>query len=174
MIKKGRVIVAASVCGVLVFGCSRVSSVEGVVDEGYGVIGQSILLLRNTSPNVLQVLRILKEQGLVLVVLLDLFSLFVIDRDFNHHTLALEAMASKEELISLSLIIATTVVNIVATAMFGVAGVSAATRVMTVRPVAWRSLVLYPVRRIVTHLSMGMLKLLGLKGRKSAEKISKD
>jgi len=37
--------------------------------------------------------------------------------------------------------------------------------------VAWRSLVLYPVRRIVTHLSMGMLKLLGLKERKSAELI---
>jgi len=34
--------------------------------------------------------------------------------------------------------------------------------------------VLYPVGRIVTYLSMGMLKLLGLKGRRSAEKIAKD
>jgi len=38
--------------------------------------------------------------------------------------------------------------------------------------VAWLSLVLYPVGRIVTYLSMGMLKLLGLKGRRSAEKIA--
>ncbi|XP_009402839.2 DUF21 domain-containing protein At1g55930, chloroplastic-like isoform X2 [Musa acuminata AAA Group] len=34
-----------------------------------------------------------------------------------------------------------------------------------VRPVAWLSLVLYPVGRVVTFLSMGILKLLGLKGR---------
>ncbi|KAJ0045599.1 hypothetical protein Pint_03913 [Pistacia integerrima] len=34
-----------------------------------------------------------------------------------------------------------------------------------VRPVAWLSLVLYPVGRVVTYLSMGMLKALGLKGR---------
>ncbi|GKV51878.1 hypothetical protein SLEP1_g58499 [Rubroshorea leprosula] len=34
-----------------------------------------------------------------------------------------------------------------------------------VRPVAWLSLILYPVGRIVTYLSMGMLKLLGLKGK---------
>ncbi|KAK1551595.1 hypothetical protein Q3G72_000948 [Acer saccharum] len=32
-------------------------------------------------------------------------------------------------------------------------------------PVAWLSLVLYPVGRVVTYLSMGMLKALGLKGR---------
>ncbi|XP_028221522.1 DUF21 domain-containing protein At1g55930, chloroplastic-like isoform X2 [Glycine soja] len=86
---------------------------------------------------------------------------------------------------------ATALVTEAATAMFGEAGVSAATGVMTVailllteitpksiavhnatevarfvvRPVAWLSLVLYPVGRIVTYLSMGMLKLLGLKGR---------
>ncbi|THF96469.1 hypothetical protein TEA_027724 [Camellia sinensis var. sinensis] len=34
-----------------------------------------------------------------------------------------------------------------------------------VRPVAWLSLILYPVGRVVTYLSMGMLKMLGLKGR---------
>lgn len=33
---------------------------------------------------------------------------------------------------------------------------------------AWLSLVLYPVGRVVTFLSMGMLKLLGLKGRRCA------
>ncbi|KAL6536645.1 DUF21 domain-containing protein, chloroplastic [Orobanche minor] len=98
-----------------------------------------------------------------------------------------------------TILIGTTVVNIgatalvtkAATAIFGEAGVSAATGVMTVavlllteitpksiavhnatevarfvvRPVAWLSLVLYPVGRVVTYLSMGMLKLLGLKGR---------
>ncbi|RYR00638.1 hypothetical protein Ahy_B07g088762 [Arachis hypogaea] len=98
-----------------------------------------------------------------------------------------------------TILIGTTVVNIAATAlvtdaataMFGEAGVSAATGVMTVailllteitpksiavhnatevarfvvRPVAWLSLVLYPVGRVVTYLSMGMLKMLGLKGR---------
>jgi CBS domain containing-hemolysin-like protein len=36
---------------------------------------------------------------------------------------------------------------------------------IVVRPVAWLSLVLYPVGRIVTYLSMGILKILGLKGR---------
>ncbi|KAK1551875.1 hypothetical protein Q3G72_006358 [Acer saccharum] len=35
-----------------------------------------------------------------------------------------------------------------------------------VRPVAWLSLVLHPVGRVVTYLSMGMLKALGLKGRR--------
>ncbi|XP_065004971.1 DUF21 domain-containing protein At1g55930, chloroplastic isoform X3 [Musa acuminata AAA Group] len=34
-----------------------------------------------------------------------------------------------------------------------------------VRPVAWLSVVLYPVGRIATFLSMGILKMLGLKGR---------
>ncbi|KAJ0044831.1 hypothetical protein Pint_03935 [Pistacia integerrima] len=34
-----------------------------------------------------------------------------------------------------------------------------------VRPVAWLSLVLYPVGRVVAYLSMGMLKALGLNGR---------
>ncbi|KAG9137270.1 hypothetical protein Leryth_014907 [Lithospermum erythrorhizon] len=36
---------------------------------------------------------------------------------------------------------------------------------VVVRPVAWLSLILYPVGRVVTYLSMGILKLLGLKGR---------
>ncbi|KAL7217808.1 hypothetical protein ACSBR2_011111 [Camellia fascicularis] len=98
-----------------------------------------------------------------------------------------------------TILIGTTVVNIGATALvtkaattiFGEAGVSAATGVMTVavlllteitpksiavhnatevasfvvRPVAWLSLILYPVGRVVTYLSMGMLKMFGLKGR---------
>ncbi|MFQ6621466.1 hypothetical protein Gotur_002211 [Gossypium turneri] len=98
-----------------------------------------------------------------------------------------------------TILIGTTVVNIgatalvtdAATAIFGEAGVSAATGVMTVailllteitpksiavhnptevarfvvRPVAWLSVILYPVGRVVTFLSMGMLKIFGLKGK---------
>ncbi|KAK2995635.1 hypothetical protein RJ640_013592 [Escallonia rubra] len=83
---------------------------------------------------------------------------------------------------------ATALVTEAATTIFGEAGVSAATGVailllteitpksiavhhatevarFVVRPVAWLSVILYPVGRVVTFLSMGMLKLLGLKGR---------
>lgn len=86
-------------------------------------------------------------------------------------------------------IAATALVTEAATSLFGEAGVSAATGVMTVailllteitpksiavhhatevarflvRPVAWLSLVLYPVGKVVTFLSGGMLKLLRLK-----------
>ncbi|KAI8002963.1 putative DUF21 domain-containing protein [Camellia lanceoleosa] len=83
---------------------------------------------------------------------------------------------------------ATALVTKAATTIFGEAGVSAATGVavlllteitpksiavhnatevarFVVRPVAWLSLILYPVGRVVTCLSMGMLKMLGLKGR---------
>lgn len=75
LLKRG-VILAATICGVLAFGCWRVSAIEGAVNAGYGVFGQSILLLRNTWPKVLQVLRLFKEQGLVLVVLLGLSAFF--------------------------------------------------------------------------------------------------
>ncbi|KAL4298633.1 hypothetical protein AHAS_Ahas17G0020400 [Arachis hypogaea] len=211
---KSGVILAAAVCGVLVFGCPRVSAVEGVVNAGYGVIGQSILLLRNTWPKVLQVLRIFKEQGLILAILLGLSAFFSM-AETSITTLwpwKVRELAEKESENGVfrllrsdvtrfltTILIGTTVVNIAATAlvtdaataMFGEAGVSAATGVMTVailllteitpksiavhnatevarfvvRPVAWLSLVLYPVGRVVTYLSMGMLKMLGLKGR---------
>ncbi|KAL4558147.1 hypothetical protein LXL04_036344 [Taraxacum kok-saghyz] len=42
-----------------------------------------------------------------------------------------------------------------------------------VRPVAWLSIVLYQVGRVVTFLSMGMLKILGLKG-KSEPSVTED
>ncbi|TKY57379.1 DUF21 domain-containing protein [Spatholobus suberectus] len=213
LLKRG-IILAATVCGILVFGCPRVFATEGVVNAGYGVIGQSILLLRNTWPKVLQVLRIFKEQGLVLAVLLGLSAFFSM-AETSITTLwpwKVRELAEKESENGVfrllrsdvtrfltTILIGTTVVNIgatalvteAATAIFGEAGVSAATGVMTVailllteitpksiavhnatevarfvvRPVAWLSLVLYPVGRIVTYLSMGMLKLLGLKGR---------
>ncbi|XP_024386598.1 DUF21 domain-containing protein At1g55930, chloroplastic [Physcomitrium patens] len=86
-------------------------------------------------------------------------------------------------------IAATALVTEAATALFGEAGVTAATGVMTVvlllvteiapksiavhnatevarivvRPVAWLSVILYPVGRVVTTMSTSLLKLLGLK-----------
>ncbi|KAJ7960882.1 DUF21 domain-containing protein [Quillaja saponaria] len=213
LVKHG-VILAAMVCGVLVFGCRRVFAVEGVVNAGYGVIGQSILLLKSTWPKLLPVLRIFKEQGLVLAMLLGLSAFFSM-AETSITTLwpwKVRELAEKESENGVfrmlrsdvtrfltTILIGTTVANIgatalvteAATAMFGEAGVSAATGVMTVailllteitpksiavhnatevarfvvRPVAWLSLVLYPVGRVVTYLSMGILKMLGLKGR---------
>ncbi|KAI5432829.1 putative DUF21 domain-containing protein At3g13070, chloroplastic [Lathyrus oleraceus] len=212
LVKRG-IVLAAAVCGVLVFGCPQVFAAEGVVKAGYGVIGKSILLLKSTWPTVLQVLRLFKEQGLLLALLLGLSAFFSL-AETSITTLwpwKVRELAEKETENGVfrllrsdvtrfltTILIGTTVVNIAATALvteaataaFGEAGVSAATGVMTVailllteitpksiavhnatevarfvvRPVAWLSLVLYPVGRIVTFLSMGMLKLLGLKG----------
>ncbi|XP_057461453.1 putative DUF21 domain-containing protein At3g13070, chloroplastic isoform X2 [Actinidia eriantha] len=212
LVKRG-IVLAAIVCGVLAFGCRRAFAVEGVVSAGYGVIGQSILLLKSSWPKVSQVLRLFKEQGLILAVLLGLSAFFSM-AETSITTLwpwKVRELAEKESENGVfkmlrsdvtrfltTILIGTTVVNIgatalvteAATAIFGEAGVSAATGVMTVailllteitpksiavhnatevarfvvRPVAWLSLVLYPVGRVVTYLSMGMLKMLGLKG----------
>lgn len=214
VLAKRGVILAVMFCGILIFGCRKVFAVEGVVNAGYGVFGQSILLLRSAWPKVLQVLRLFKEQGLILAVLLGLSAFFSM-AETSITTLwpwKVRELAEKESEDGVfkmlrsdvtrfltTILIGTTVVNIgatalvteAATAIFGEAGVSAATGVMTVailllteitpksiavhnatevarfvvRPVAWLSLVLYPVGRVVTYLSMGMLKLLGLKGR---------
>lgn len=213
LLKRG-VVFGAMVCGVLVFGCRRVLASEGVVNAGYGVIGQSILLLRTAWPKISQLLRVFKEQGLILAALLGLSAFFSM-AETSITTLwpwKVRELAEKESddgvfkmlrsdvtRFLTTILIGTTVVNIGATALvteaattiFGEAGVSAATGVMTVailllteitpksiavhnatevarfvvRPVAWLSLVLYPVGRVVTYLSMGMLKMLGLKGR---------
>nr|XP_008364156.2 DUF21 domain-containing protein At1g55930, chloroplastic-like isoform X1 [Malus domestica] len=208
------VVLAAVVCGVLIYGCRRAFAVEGVINAGYGVIGQSILLLRNAWPKTLLVLQVFKEQGLILAALLGLSAFFSM-AETSITTLwpwKVRELAEKESENGVfkllrndvtrfltTILIGTTVVNIgatalvtdAATAIFGEAGVTAATGVMTVailllteitpksvavhnptevarfvvRPVAWLSLVLYPVGRIVTYLSMGILKILGLKGR---------
>ncbi|CAK9166899.1 unnamed protein product [Ilex paraguariensis] len=202
------------ICGILALGCRRVLAAEGVLDAGYGVFEQSVLALRSSWPKVLLVLRLFKEQGLVLAALLGLSAFFSM-AETSITTLwpwKVRELAEKESEDGVfkmlrsdvtrfltTILIGTTVVNIgatalvtkAATAIFGEAGVSAATGVMTVavlllteitpksiavhnatevarlvvRPVAWLSLVLYPVGRVVTYLSMGMLKLLGLKGR---------
>ncbi|KAI4306193.1 hypothetical protein L6164_029489 [Bauhinia variegata] len=213
LVKRG-IIIAATVCGILVFGSRRVFAIEDVANAGYGVFGQSILLLRNAWPKMLQVLQLFKEQGLILAALLGLSAFFSM-AETSITTLwpwKVRELAEKEPENGVfrllrsdvtrfltTILIGTTVVNIgatalvteAATAIFGEAGVSAATGVMTVvvlllteitpksiavhnatdvarfvvRPVAWLSVILYPVGRVVTYLSMGMLKLLGLKGR---------
>ncbi|PIM98436.1 putative membrane protein [Handroanthus impetiginosus] len=207
-------IAAAATVVVVILSCRKALAVEGVVNAGYGVWERSLLALRSSWPKVLQVLTVFKEQGLVLAALLGLSAFFSM-AETSITTLwpwKVRELAEKESENGVfkmlrkdvtrfltTILIGTTVVNIgatalvteAATAIFGEAGVSAATGVMTVailllteitpksiavhnatevarfvvRPVAWLSLVLYPVGRVVTYLSMGMLKLLGLKGR---------
>ncbi|KAB2006050.1 hypothetical protein ES319_D11G314300v1 [Gossypium barbadense] len=212
LVKRG--ILVAMICGVLVFGCKRVFAVDGVANAGYGVIGQCILLLRNAWPKASMILKVFKEQGLVLTALLGLSAFFsmaetaittlwpwkvreLADKDSEDGVFKM--LSSDVTRFLTTILIGTTVVNIgatalvtdAATAIFGEAGVTAATGVMTVailllteitpksiavhnptevarfvvRPVAWLSVILYPVGRVVTYLSMGMLKILGLKGK---------
>ncbi|GKV38392.1 hypothetical protein SLEP1_g46307 [Rubroshorea leprosula] len=106
-------------------------------------------------------------------------------RDFYNYTLAMEDSVFLTRTVNVGV---TALVTDAATAIFGEVGVRATIGVAIlllteitpksiavhnptelarsgVRPVAWLSLILYPVGRIVTYLSMGMLKLLGLKGK---------
>ncbi|XP_071697106.1 putative DUF21 domain-containing protein At3g13070, chloroplastic [Rutidosis leptorrhynchoides] len=205
-VKKG-LILAAACC---VLGCCKAA--HGVE---YSVgLEQIKLSFIDSLPKILMVLKVLKEQGLILAALFGLSAFFSM-AETSITTLwpwKVRELAEKESENGVfkmlrndvtrfltTILIGTTVVNIGATALvteaattiFGEAGVSAATGVMTVavlllteitpksiavhnatevarfvvRPIAWLSLVLYPVGRVVTYLSMGMLKLLGLKGR---------
>ncbi|KAI3510255.1 hypothetical protein L1887_25788 [Cichorium endivia] len=213
LVKRGLVL-AAVCCGVFVLGCRGVLAAEGVLNGGFVGLEQFKLSLTNSLPKVLMVLKVLKEQGLILAALFGLSAFFSM-AETSITTLwpwKVRELAEKESENGVfkmlrndvtrfltTILIGTTVVNIgatalvteAATAIFGEAGVSAATGVMTVavlllteitpksiavhnatevarfvvRPIAWLSLVLYPVGRVVTYLSMGMLKLLGLKGR---------
>uniref|UniRef100_A0A2N9J8U1 CNNM transmembrane domain-containing protein n=1 Tax=Fagus sylvatica TaxID=28930 RepID=A0A2N9J8U1_FAGSY len=154
LVKRG-IVLAAMVCGVLVFGCRRVFAMEGVVNAGYGVIGQSILLLRNAWPKTLQVLQVFKDQGLILAALLGLSAFFsmaetsittlwpwkvreLAEKDSENGVF--KTLRSDVTRFLTTILIGTTVVNIgatalvteAATAIFGEAGVSAATGVMTV------------------------------------------
>lgn len=195
-------------CGMFAIKPQRVFAVE--------VAGNAVLGLKESSnwPKILQVLTVFKEQGLVLAVLLGLSAFFSM-AETSITTLwpwKVRELAEKEPENGVfrmlnsdvtrfltTILIGTTVVNIgatalvtdAATAIFGEAGVTAATGVMTVailllteitpksvavhnaqevarfvvRPIAWLSFVLYPVGRLVTFISMGILKMLGLKGR---------
>ncbi|KAL9229999.1 hypothetical protein vseg_005403 [Gypsophila vaccaria] len=214
LFKNGRLLLllGAVFCGVFVSNCRRVVAIEGVGNGG--VVGQWTTVLRDAWPKTLQVLLVFKEQGLILAALLGLSAFFSM-AETSITTLwpwKVRELAEKEPdngvfrmlrsdvtRFLTTILIGTTVVNIgatalvteAATALFGEAGVSAATGLMTVailllteitpksiavhhatevarvvvRPVAWLSVVLYPVGRVVTYLSMGILKLLGLKGR---------
>ncbi|KAG6405272.1 hypothetical protein SASPL_132859 [Salvia splendens] len=215
LVRRGLGIAAAAALGaVVVLYCRRALAAEGVVAAGFGVWERSLLSVRSSWPKVLQVLTVFKQQGLILALLLGLSAFFSM-AETSITTLwpwKVRELAEKESENGVfkmlrndvtrfltTILIGTTVVNIGATALvtdaateiFGQAGVSAATGVMTVailllteitpksiavhnatevarfvvRPVAWLSLVLYPVGRVVTYLSMGMLKLLGLKGK---------
>ncbi|TVU46287.1 hypothetical protein EJB05_05813, partial [Eragrostis curvula] len=195
----------------LAVGAAAGAGAPGAVEAAKGIGGAA---LREGWPRVLQILQLLREQGIILAALLGLSAFFSM-AETSITTLwpwKVRELAEKEPENGVfkmlrndvtrfltTILIGTTVVNIgataivteAATAMFGEAGVSAATGVMTVailllteitpksvavhnatevarfvvRPVAWLSLILYPVGRIVTFLSMGMLKLMGLKGR---------
>ncbi|XP_024966096.1 putative DUF21 domain-containing protein At3g13070, chloroplastic [Cynara cardunculus var. scolymus] len=214
------------VVGLLVLGvirCQRVLAVEAGSDLG-DLTQKGMVYLKGfwNGPKISQVLRVFREQGLILAALLGLSAFFSM-AETSITTLSpwkVRELAEKEgengvfrllrtdiTRFLTTILIGTTVVNIGATALFteaattvfGEAGVSAATGVMTVvvlllteitpksiavhnatavaravvRPVAWLSLVLYPVGRVVTFLSMGMLKILGLKG-KSEPSVTED
>ncbi|XP_020203583.2 DUF21 domain-containing protein At1g55930, chloroplastic isoform X2 [Cajanus cajan] len=149
--KRMGTILAATVFGVLLFGCPQALAVEGVV----AIVEHSKVFVRNAWPKVLPVLRIFKEQGLVLAVLLALSAFFSM-AETSITTLwpwKVRELAEKEsenfvfKLLQkdvtrflTTILIGTTVVNIGATALvtntataaFGEAGVTAATGLMTV------------------------------------------
>ncbi|WOH02628.1 hypothetical protein DCAR_0522017 [Daucus carota subsp. sativus] len=194
-----------AVLGYNVIKCRKALAAEGLV-------ASTGMYFKSNWPKILQVLGVFKEQGLILAVLLGLSAFFSMAETsittlwpWKVHELAekepedgvFRMLRSDVTRFLTTILIGTTVVNIGATALvteaatklFGEAGITAATGVMTVailllteitpksvavhhatevarvvvKPVAWLSLVLYPVGRIVTFLSMGMLKLLGLK-----------
>ncbi|GKV26031.1 hypothetical protein SLEP1_g35392 [Rubroshorea leprosula] len=75
LLKRG-VFTGAMLRCLFVFAYKRVFVVEGVVNVGYGVIEQWALLLRNAWPKVSMVLKIFKEQGMILTILLGLSEFF--------------------------------------------------------------------------------------------------
>ncbi|KAH7314587.1 hypothetical protein KP509_21G009600 [Ceratopteris richardii] len=215
----GYVIVRASLFAVvstMFFFSKKVALAAAVADTG--IVGIPSLVQQFKSglsllgPKFLQVLSVFKDHGLMLSLLLGLSAFFSM-AETSITTLwpwKVRELAEKERDGSVfhllkqdvtrfltTILIGTTVANIAATALvtdaatalFGEAGVSAATGVMTVvilllteitpksvavhnatevarivvRPVAWLSYVLYPVGRIVTAISMALLKILGLK-----------
>ncbi|THU71628.1 hypothetical protein C4D60_Mb04t03460 [Musa balbisiana] len=171
-------VIAMIACGMLVARSCRSLAAEGVVEAGVAAFGSEKAVPMVVWPKLFQVRELAEkdpENGVFRMLQSDVTRFLT------------------------TILIGTTVVNIgatalvtdAATAIFGEAGISAATGVMTVailllteitpksvavhnatevarfvvRPVAWLSVVLYPVGRIATFLSMGILKMLGLKGR---------
>ncbi|ERN18343.1 putative DUF21 domain-containing protein At3g13070, chloroplastic isoform X2 [Amborella trichopoda] len=213
--KSAIVALVAIVCTLFVGHFRRVFAAEVVSEMGFPVFGGIQGSFRSGfGPKLMQVLSVFQKQGLLLAILLGLSAFFSM-AETSITTLwpwKVRELAEKESENGVfrmlrsdvtrfltTILIGTTVVNIGATALvteaattiFGEAGISAATGVMTVailllteitpksiavhnatevarfvvRPVAWLSWILYPVGRVVTFLSMGILKILGLKGR---------
>lgn len=75
LLKRG-IVIGAVVCGVFLYGCQKVLASAGVVEAGYEVFGQSVVLFKNALPKIYQVLRVLREQGLILAALLSLSAFF--------------------------------------------------------------------------------------------------
>ncbi|KAL6536646.1 hypothetical protein OROMI_026227 [Orobanche minor] len=73
---RGLVIAAAAIRIVLIFSGRKALAVEGVASVGYGIWERSLLALRSSLPKVLQVLTVLREQGLILGALLGLSAFF--------------------------------------------------------------------------------------------------
>ncbi|KAH7365493.1 hypothetical protein KP509_18G030900 [Ceratopteris richardii] len=217
--RKGHMILRALLLGIasVVLFCSNKVEVAAALSTNH-MVGISSLpqQLKNginlLGPKILQVLSVFRDQGLILSLLLGLSAFFSM-AETSITTLwpwKVRELAEKETDSGVfnmlkqdvtrfltTILIGTTVANIAATALvtdaatalFGEAGVSAATGVMTVvillvteitpksiavhnatevarfvvKPVAWLSYVLYPVGRIVTSISMALLQILGLK-----------
>lgn len=75
LLKRGFVLIAVA-CGVLGVWCRKVLAMGGAASAGYGVIEQCILSLRGASPKLSQLLRVFKDQGLILALLLGLSAFF--------------------------------------------------------------------------------------------------
>lgn len=70
-------LLALVVCGVfLIGGCRRVLAMEGVLDAGVRVFEKGGVLFKGAWPKMLLVLKVLREQGLVLTALLGLSAFF--------------------------------------------------------------------------------------------------
>ncbi|KAJ7555815.1 hypothetical protein O6H91_05G056000 [Diphasiastrum complanatum] len=187
---------------------------KAVVDSsttGFHPLVKMQAMVASMWPKILLVLGVFRDQGLLLSTLLGLSAFFsmaetAITTLWPWKVRELAEKEGEDGVFRLlrqdvtrfltTILIGTTVANIAATALvtdaattlFGEAGVTAATGVMTVvvlllteiapksvavhnatgvarfvRPVAWLSVILYPVGRVVTAISTRMLKLLGLK-----------
>ncbi|GLJ15559.1 hypothetical protein SUGI_0255580 [Cryptomeria japonica] len=209
------VLMALSCAAAFLCRCRAAYAVDNIPSPNYQqLLANMKALWRLFWPKILQIVTVFRDHGLIIFALLCLSAFFSM-AETSIMTLwpwKVQELAEKEPEDGVfrllrqdvtrfltTILIGTTVVNIgatalvteAATALFGEAGISAATGVMTVvilllteitpkslavhnatevarfvvRPVAWISLVLYPVGRVFTALSMGMLKILGLKSR---------
>lgn len=69
-------VLAAMVFGFFLLGCQRVLGTQGVLDAGFRICERGGVLFRGAWPKTLQVMHVLKEQGLVLAALLGLSAFF--------------------------------------------------------------------------------------------------